>query len=46
MVGERAVRLGAFSFWDFQLVTKANGGEAEKFVVAFNAAFDLGLQII
>jgi len=46
MVGERAVRLGSFSFGDFQLVTETHGREAEEFVVAFDAAFNLGFQII
>jgi hypothetical protein len=46
VMGEGAVRFGPFSFGDFQLVTKANGREAEKFVVAFDAAFNLGFQIV
>jgi hypothetical protein len=46
VVGERAVRLGALSFWNFQLVAEAHGCETKILVVAFDAALDLGLKII
>jgi hypothetical protein len=46
VVGQGAIRLGALSLRDFQLVSEADGGDAKEFVVAFDAAFDVGFQII
>ena len=46
MVGQGAVRFGALALWNFQLVAEADGGNAKEFVVAFDAAFDVGFQII
>lgn len=46
MVGEGAVRFGAFALGNFQLVAEVYGGDAEEFIVAFDAAFDVGYQIV
>ncbi len=46
MVGERAIRLGTFSFGDFQLVTEADSSDAKELVVAFDATLDLRFQIV
>jgi hypothetical protein len=46
MVGEGAVCFGAFAFGNFQLVGQLYGGDAEEFVIAFDAAFDVGYQVV
>jgi hypothetical protein len=46
VVGQSAVCLRAFAFRDFQFVAEFHSGETKILVVAFNAAFDLGLKIV
>ena len=46
MVRQRPLCFGALALWDFQLVAQADGGDAEKFVVGFDAAFDVRFQMI
>ena len=46
MVGEGAVRFSAFALGDFQLVAQIYGGDAEEFIIAFDAAFDVGYEIV
>ncbi len=46
VVGQRAIRLGALSFRNFQLVSETDGGDAKELVVAFDAAFDIGFEIV
>jgi hypothetical protein len=45
-MGEGAVGFGAFAFRDFQFVTQVHGGDAEEFVIGFDAAFDVGFEMI
>jgi hypothetical protein len=46
VVGECAVCFGALALGNFQLVTETDGSDAKELVVAFDAAFDFGLQIV
>ena len=46
MVSQCAVGLGALSFGDFEFVTETDGGESKEFIVSFDAAFNLGFQIV
>jgi hypothetical protein len=43
---ESAVGLGALAFGDFQLVTQVHGGDAKEFVIGFDAAFDVGFEMV
>jgi hypothetical protein len=45
-MGEGAVGFGAFAFRDFQLVAQVYGGDAKEFVIGFDAAFDVGFEMI
>jgi hypothetical protein len=46
VVGQGAIRFWALALWDFELVAETDGGEAKELVVAFDAAFDIGFQIV
>jgi hypothetical protein len=46
MAGEGAVGFGAFAFGDFQPVAQIYGGDAKEFVIALDAAFDVGYQVV
>jgi hypothetical protein len=46
MIGERAVGFGFFSGRNFEMVMKFDGGQAKQLAVRFDAAFDVGHQII
>jgi hypothetical protein len=46
VIGQGAVRLRALAFRNFQLVAETHGCETKVFVVAFDAALNLGLKII
>ncbi len=46
MVSQGAVRLGALALRNFQLVAEIDGGDAKELVIAFDAAFDIGFQVI
>jgi hypothetical protein len=46
MVGESAVRFGALAFGNFKFVAQVHGGDAEELIIAFDAAFDVGNQIV
>ena len=46
MVGQGAIRFWALALWNFQFVAETYGGETKEFVVAFDAAFNIGFQII
>jgi hypothetical protein len=46
VVRQGAVGLGTFPLRNSQLVAEIDGGDAKEFVVAFDAAFDIGFQII
>ena len=43
---EGAIGFGAFAFGDFQFVAQVHGGDAEEFVIGFDAAFDVGFEMI
>jgi len=43
---EGAVGFGAFAFWDFQFVTQFHGSDAEEFIIGFDAAFDVGFEVV
>ena len=43
---EGAVGFGAFAFRNFQLVAQVYGGDAKEFVIGFDAAFDVGFEVI
>jgi hypothetical protein len=43
---EGAVGFGAFTFGDFQFVAQLHGGNAEESVIGFDAAFDVGFEMI
>jgi hypothetical protein len=43
MVRKGAIRLRAFSFGDFELVSQTHGGDAKEFIVTFDAAFNFRL---
>jgi hypothetical protein len=43
---EGAVGFGAFAFRDFQLVAQVYGGDAKAFVIGFDAAFDVGFEVV
>jgi hypothetical protein len=46
VVSQGAVRLGALALRNFQLVAEIDGGDAKELVIAFDAAFDIGFQVI
>jgi hypothetical protein len=41
-----AVGFGAFALRDFQFVAQIYGGDAEEFVIDFDASLDVGLEVI
>jgi hypothetical protein len=41
-----AVGFGAFAFRDFQFVAQVYGGDAKEFVIGFDAAFDVGFEVV
>jgi hypothetical protein len=43
---EGAIGFGAFALRDFQLVAQLDGGDAEKLVIGFDAAFDVGFEVV
>jgi hypothetical protein len=43
---EGAVGFSAFTFGNFQLVAQVHGGDAEEFIIGFDAAFDFGFEMI
>jgi hypothetical protein len=43
---ESAIGFGAFAFGDSQFVTQIYGGDAEEFVIGFDAAFNVGFEMI
>jgi hypothetical protein len=45
-MSEGAVGFGAFAFGDFQFVAQVYGGDAEEFVIGFDAAFDVGFEMV
>jgi hypothetical protein len=45
-MSEGAIGFGALAFWDFQFVTQFHGGDAKQFVIGFDAAFDVGFEVI
>ncbi len=45
-MSEGAVGFGTFAFGDFQFVAQVDGGNAEEFVIGFDAAFDVGLEVV
>jgi hypothetical protein len=46
VVGQGAIRFWALALWNFQFVAETDGGETKEFVIALDAAFDIGFQII
>ena len=46
VMGQSAVGFGAFAFRDFQFVAQVHGRDAEEFVIGFDAAFDVGFEVI
>jgi hypothetical protein len=46
VAGQGAVRFGALALRDFELVAETDGGEAKELVVAFDAALNIGFQIV
>src|SRR5713226_1675096 len=46
VVGQCAIRLWTFSLRNLKFVSETDGGNAKELVVAFDAAFDLGFQIV
>jgi hypothetical protein len=45
-MSEGAVGFRAFAFGDFQFVAQLDGGYAEEFVIGFDAAFDVGFEMV
>jgi hypothetical protein len=45
-MSEGAVGFGALAFGDFQFVAQVYGGDAKEFVIGFDAAFDVGFEMI
>jgi hypothetical protein len=41
-----AVGFGTLAFGDFQFVAQVDGGDAKEFVIGFDAAFDVGFEMI
>ena len=46
VMGESAVGFGALSLWNFQTVAQLDRCDAEQLIVTFNAALDVGFQIV
>jgi len=46
VVRESAIGFGAFTFWNFQFVPKIYCGDAEEFVIRFDAPFHVRFQMI
>jgi len=46
VMGQSAVGIRAFSFGNFQMVAQLDRRDAKQFIVALDAAFDVGFQII
>jgi hypothetical protein len=46
MVGESTVCFGALALEDFQPVAQVRGDDAEELIIAFDAAFDVGDEIV
>ena len=44
--GEGAIGFGAFALGNFEVVEQIHGGDAERFVLGFDASFHVGFQII
>jgi hypothetical protein len=45
-MSESAIGFVAFAFGDFQFVAQVHGGDAEEFVIGFDAAFDVGFEVV
>jgi hypothetical protein len=45
-MSEGAIGFGAFAFGDFQFVAQVHGGDAKEFVIGFDAAFDVGFEVV
>jgi len=46
MMRECPLCLRAFALWNFQFVAQIDGSDSEKLVIRFDAAFDVGFQMI